>query len=174
MVQIYELFKGRIHVILDSFSCQYQKVSGMEWTATPTGYRTGTSCLHASNVVPERLTDRELNLSSHSSIFTSVSVDSSPRCYLFTFATVRIPVQTEPKCGTKPVRFVTLDFRDERDAASLQYRSLVEIKRERTPFPVWFRAGVRAIRHTVNVPYDHRKLKTMALSFALRIPLWLT
>ena len=117
---------------------------------------------------------RELNLSSHSSIFTSVSVDFSPRSYLFIFATVQIPVQTEPKCGTKPVRFVTLDFRDERDAASLRYRSLVEIKRERTPYPVWFRAGARAIRHTVNVPYDHRKLKTMALSFALRIPLWLT
>ena len=172
MVQIYELFKGHIHVILDSFSRQHQKVSGMEWTATPTGYRTGTGCLHASNVVPERLTDHELNLSSHSSIFTSVSVDSSPRSCLFIFATVRIPVQT--KCGTKPMRYVAFDFRDERDAASLRYRNLVEIKRERRPYPVWFRAGARAIRHTVNVPYSHRKLKTMALPFALRIPLWLT
>ena len=174
MVQIYEPFEGYIHIILDRFSCQHLKVSGIEWTATPAGYRTGTSCLHASNVVPERLTDRELNLSSHSSIFTSVSVDSSPRSCLFIFATVRIPVQTAPKCGTKPMRYVTLDFRDERGATSLRCRSLVEIKRERTPYPVWFRAGARAIRHTVNVPYGHRKLKTMALPFALRIPLWLT
>ena len=122
--------------------------------------------MHASNVVPERLTDRELNLSSHSSIFTSVSVDSSPRSYLFIFATVRIPVQTEPKCGTKPMRYVTFDFRDERGAASLRCRSLVEIKCEQTPYPVWFRAGARAIRHIVNVPYDHKKVKAITFRFA--------
>ena len=69
------------------------------------------------------------------------------------------------------MRYVTLDFRDERGAASLRYRSLVEIKRERKPYRVWFQAGARAIRYTVNVPYDHRKLKTMALPFALGIPL---
>ena len=134
MVQIYELFKGHIHVILDSFSCQYQKVSGMEWTATPTGYRTGTGCLHASNVVPERLTDRELNLSSHSSKFTSVSVDSSPRSCLFIFATVRIPVQTAPKCGTKPMRYVTPDF----NAAQLRYDAEVSWKSSVNGSPIQY------------------------------------
>ena len=31
---------------------------------------------------------------------------------LFTFATVRIGVYTAPKCGTEPIRYVTLHFRD--------------------------------------------------------------
>ena len=45
-----------------------------------------------------------LNSSPHSRIFTSVSVGSSPRFYLFISVTVRIVVHTAPKCGTKPLR----------------------------------------------------------------------
>ena len=33
---------------------------------------------------------------------------------LFTFATVRIGVYTALKCGTEPIRYVTLHFRDSR------------------------------------------------------------
>ena len=41
----------------------------------------------------------ELNPSSHSWIFTSVSADSSACSCLFTSATVRIPCYTVPRCG---------------------------------------------------------------------------
>ena len=41
-----------------------------------------------------------------------MSVGSGPRPYLFTFpvryTTVRPPVHTTPKCGTEPIRYVTL------------------------------------------------------------------
>ena len=53
-----------------------------------------------------------LNSSSHSWIFTSASVGSSPRSYLFTSATLRIPDHTASKCGTEPIRYVSLKFRD--------------------------------------------------------------
>ena len=68
----------------------------------------------------------ELNPSPHSSIFTSVSVDSSPRSYLFT-SMVRIRVQTAPKCCTEPLRYMTLHFRDPRGAASPRYRKRAKI-----------------------------------------------
>ena len=44
----------------------------------------------------------------HSWIFTCVLVGSSPRSYIITSATVRIGVYTAPRCGTKPIRYVTL------------------------------------------------------------------
>ena len=44
-----------------------------------------------------------LNSSSHSWIFTSASVCSSPLSYLFTSAALRIPVHTASKCGTEPI-----------------------------------------------------------------------
>ena len=56
-----------------------------------------------------------LNSSSHSWIFTSTSVGSSPLSYLFTSATLRIPVHTTSKCGTEPIRYVSLNFRDLRN-----------------------------------------------------------
>ena len=63
-----------------------------------------------------------LNSSPHSWIFTSVSVGTSPRFYLFTSATDRIGVHTAPKYSTKPVRYVTLHRRGAR-----QVRSVTEI-----------------------------------------------
>ena len=37
---------------------------------------------------------------------------SSPLSYLFTSATLRIPVHTALKCGTEPIRHLSLKFRD--------------------------------------------------------------
>ena len=59
-----------------------------------------------------------------SGIFTSVSVGSSPRSYLFTSAKVRMVFT--PKYDTKPVRYVTL-LRDRRGAVSLRHRNRAEI-----------------------------------------------
>ena len=65
-----------------------------------------------------------LNSSPHfCGIFTSVSVGSSPRSYLFTFATGRIDVHTAPKYGAKHIRYVTLHFQDRLGAASLSHRN---------------------------------------------------
>ena len=68
-----------------------------------------------------------LNSNPHSWIFTSVSVGSSPRSYLLTSATVRVPVDITSKYGTEPIRYEALHFRDRRGAASLCYRNRAEI-----------------------------------------------
>ena len=47
--------------------------------------------------------------------------------YLFTSATVIIPVRATPKHGTESIRYVTLHLRDWRGATSLLYRNSVEI-----------------------------------------------
>ena len=60
-------------------------------------------------------------------VFTSATVGSNPRSYLFIFATVLIDVDTAPKCLTEPIRYVMNHFRDRRGAASLRYRNLTEI-----------------------------------------------
>ena len=64
----------------------------------------------------------ERNPSPPSWIVTSVSVESSPRYYLLTSATVRVPVHTAPKYGTKTIRYVTLHYnrRRMRNFAPLQ------------------------------------------------------
>ena len=65
----------------------------------------------------------QLNSSLHPWIFTSVPVGFRPRSCLFTSATGRISVHTAPKYATKPIRFVTLHFRDRHGAASLRHRN---------------------------------------------------
>ena len=60
----------------------------------------------------------------HSMLCASVSADSSPHSYLLTSATVRIP---SAKCGTEPIRYVKLHFRDRRRLASSRYRNRAEI-----------------------------------------------
>ena len=70
---------------------------------------------------------------------TSVSVDTSPRSYLFTSATVRIAVHTND--DTELIRYVTHHFKGRRCAASFRYRNRTEIiilMREKKPYPVWF------------------------------------
>ena len=64
-----------------------------------------------------------LNSSSHSCIFSSVSVGSSPRSYFFASATGRIGVPTAVKYGTEPVQQVTLY----NDISAAQLRSVTEI-----------------------------------------------
>ena len=50
----------------------------------------------------------ELISSPLSLILTVVSVDARPRSYLFSSATVRMPVYTAQKCGTEPIRYSRL------------------------------------------------------------------
>ena len=90
-----------------------------------------------------------LNPSPQYWIFTSVSVDFIPRFCLFTSAMVRIDVNFAPNCGTEPIRYVTLHLGDRRVAASLRYRyrtKITVLMCEQNPYPVWFRAGARALR----------------------------
>ena len=56
-----------------------------------------------------------------SELFTSVSVGSSPRSYLFASATGRISVHTAPKYGTKPIRYLTFHILDRRGATATLY-----------------------------------------------------
>ena len=95
----------------------------------------------------------ELNPSHYSWIFTSISVDSSPRSYLFISATVHILVRIAPQGVTEPIRDVTLHFRDRRGeaqsvAGNAPKSSFVRVDRNL----VWygFRAGAWAIRYSVN------------------------
>ena len=91
---------------------------------------------------------------SHLNIYFLLS-GFSPLSYLFTIASVRIPVHTRaPKCGADPIRSVMLHFRDPRSAASLRYRNRIEITvlvcAKRSPIRYGFRAGAKAIRYSVN------------------------
>ena len=82
-----------------------------------------------------------LNSKPHSLIFTSLSVASSPHSYLFTSATGRIGVHTTPKYGKKPIRYVTLYFRDRLGAASLWHRNCSTTSVpvcEQKSYTVWF------------------------------------
>ena len=82
-----------------------------------------------------------LNPSPHSRMFTSVSVGSILRSYLFTSGTtVRIGAHSAPKYDTETIRYVTLVFRYWRGAASLRHRSQAEITivvGEQKPYPVF-------------------------------------
>ena len=66
--------------------------------------------------------------SSNCLIFTSVSVDSSPRSYLSTSATVRIPVHTATKSGRNLSGiYWRIHFQDRWGASSQCYRNRAEI-----------------------------------------------
>ena len=82
---------------------------------------------------------------------------SSLRSYLFTSATVRIGVPIAPKYGTKPTRYETLHFRDQRGAASLRHRHRAEIYTSlclnRSPIRYDFCASERAIHYSANIAY---------------------
>ena len=58
------------------------------------------------------------------------------------------------KGGTEPIRYVTLQFRDLRDAASLRRRIRAKIAilvREQKPFSVWFSSR----RETYSIKFEH-------------------
>ena len=81
---------------------------------------------------------------------------SSLRSYLFTSTTVRIGVHIPPKYGTKPTRYVTLHFRDQRGAASLRHRHRAEITSlcvNRSPIRYDFCASENAIQYSANTTY---------------------
>ena len=62
-----------------SFTCQHEKLSGMVWTATAQNRKQVVHTYRASYRSGWPRGFGELNPSPHSWIFTSVSVDSSPR-----------------------------------------------------------------------------------------------
>ena len=81
---------------------------------------------------------------------------SSLRSYLFTSATVRIGVPIAPKYGTKPTRYETLHFRDQRGAASLRHRHRAEITSlcvNRSPIRYDFWTSKKAIQCSANIAY---------------------
>ena len=68
--------------------------------------------------------------------------------------TGRTGVHTEPKYGTKPIRYVALQFRGRRGAASLPPKMCVRNVRSslnRNPIQYGFRAGERSIFYSVNM-----------------------
>ena len=82
--------------------------------------------------------------------FTSVSVVTSPHSYLFSFATVQIPV-TKVWHRTYPISDAPLCTSARRSVApSLRYRNystkITVLVREQKFYPIWFRACARAIR----------------------------
>ena len=83
---------------LDSFSWRREKLFVIVWTEMAQNWN--KSFIHIKHRAgadwPRGF--GEQNPSPHSWIFTSVSIDSSPRSYLFTSATVWIPFHTAPKC----------------------------------------------------------------------------
>ena len=109
----------------------------------------------------------DLNPSPISWIFTSVSVDSSPRSYLFNSTTVRIGVLTAPKYVPNPIRNVTIHFRDLRGVA-LRQRNCAEITvlgSEQEPYPVWFSCGAKATRYGVNIALDETNRRACCKTF---------
>ena len=96
-------------------------------------HRTGTSRSHASkivrHIVPDRLAKRVWWTKSQSSllnIYFSLSGFQSSLLHIH-FRNGSKPVHTIPNCGSEPIRYVTLHFRDQRGAASLCYRNRAEI-----------------------------------------------
>ena len=87
------------------------------------GHRTGTS---RSPHLPERVRNTK-SQSSPLNVYFLLSGSFNPRFYSFTSATVRIPVHTSLKCGSEPIGCVTIQFWDQRVAASLRYRNRAEI-----------------------------------------------
>ena len=81
-------------------------------------------------------------------IFTSVSVDSSPRSYLSTSATVRIPVHTATRSGKN---LSGMYWRIHFQIVASHLRSVTEIspkspfyKCEKKPHPAWFRVSAQS------------------------------
>ena len=80
------------------------------------------------------------------------SLGSRSRSYLFTSARGRIGDNTAPKYGTKPIRYVTLHFRDWRGTASPRYRNraatTVRVCGQK-PYTVWqFRRRAKDIQYS--------------------------
>ena len=100
----------------------------------------------------------------HSWTFTSVSVDSSPRSYLFPSATLQIPGQIAQKwdflkCGTESIRYSTFEI-----GATLRYRNRAKITVlcvHRSSFRYGFRVGARA-EHKLRDPSKSKRWKVLS------------
>ena len=74
---------------------------------------TETSLSHPSNMVRSDWPSGSGSLNPQSSllnIYFRLSIDSSPLFYLSISLTVQVPFRATPKCGTEPIRYVTLHF----------------------------------------------------------------
>ena len=85
--------------------------------------------------------------------YLNVSVDSGSRSYLFTSATVRIPVYPAPKYGTEGS--VTLHSKARRGAASLRYRNQAAITVQKPLSGMAF-VPAKAIRYRMNIALKYR------------------
>ena len=114
------------------------------------GHRTGTS---RSPHLPERVRNTK-SQSSPLNVYFLLSGSFNPRFYSFTSATVRIPVHASLKCGSEPIGCVTIQFWDQRVAASLRYRNRAEIT---------FLCVNRLLSGTVLVSAQDRELTNICL-----------
>ena len=101
-------------------------------------------------------------------MFTSVSVDFSPRSYLFPSATVQIPGHIAPKwdflkCDTESIRYSTFEI-----GATLRYRNRAKITvlcAHRSPeaeaLRYGFRVGARA-EHKLRDPSKSKRWKVLS------------
>ena len=115
-------------------------LSGMAWTATAGDWSKWSS--HTLKIVLERLAEMVWFIKFHFLLLSIYFPFSGFQARsLFTFATVRIGVYTAQKCGTEPIRYVTLHFRDRRGPASIGHRNRAEIISlmcKQKTYPVWF------------------------------------
>ena len=100
-------------------------------------------------------------------------MDSSPRSYLFTSATVRISVHTALKVDTEQNLFNM--WRSTVEISAAQLRSVTEITpkspflcENRSPIRYCFFAGAKAIRHSVNIALLLLNNKRCILTMSLR------
>ena len=89
-------------------------------------------------------------------MFTFVSVDSSPRSYSFTYASVRIPVHIATKSGINLSDMWRSIFKDRRGVAQLGAVKEIAPKStfwcvNRSPLRWGFRVGARAVGYRVTI-----------------------
>ena len=142
-----------MHYTRDSFSafCAPRKAIRYSMNSSVPGHKSFT---RTSNITSARLGERDwcMKFSPHSCKFTSVSVGSSPRSYLFTSAKGRLGIHTAPKYAKKKtIRYVTRLFRDLRGAASLAVTEIALLQPflcvNRSPVQYDFHGGAKAIRY---------------------------
>lgn len=105
--------------------------------------RGGTSRSHISSIMPARLADRVWWTNFQSSLKN-----------IYVRLSGQISVHNALKYGTKPIRYVTLHFRDRRCAASLPHKNCAaQSTVNRRPFRYDFHGGANAIRYGINTAY---------------------
>ena len=108
------------YTISDSVSCRHEKLSDTVWMATSRNWNKSFKHIEHRTDWPRGI--GEHNTSPHSWILTSVSVDSSPRSYPFTSATVRVSVYPATKSG----RYLSDKWRSTFTNGTAQLRSITK------------------------------------------------